>query len=392
MATARKASSTQSKLAMLLYGSPFSGKTTLALQLAYFKNPDGSPFKILYIDSEGGGADDYIPDLEANGIDLDNIYIVYTQSLGEVQELIRKAKTGENFHELDEQGNETDEIVLDGQGKPFNPDAIIIDGTSILNLSAKQSLVEFSKKRSNVRAKSKGLVGEERLVAVGSAFLELRDYNILAFKGQNLILDLMGCGKHFVITARETDEKVSVKQSDGSVTSVATGNKIAEGFKGLDYNVKTVIRMFRDEDGQVCAHIQKDRTHIHDDNVIIDDPSLIDWQEVIDKTAKNKAFVVKNSLVQSVEKEQDIYEREVLGREGKPIDKINNESADSESPNEVSKIVDEINAKMKSLSVTDKSAAKKALEDKGLPASPKAIKTETNEDTLKQVLEVISAI
>ena len=392
MATARKASSTQSKLAMLLYGSPFSGKTTLALQLAYFKNPDGSPFKILYIDSEGGGADDYIPDLEANGIDLDNIYIVYTQSLGEVQELIRKAKTGENFRELDEQGNETDEIVLDGQGKPFNPDAIIIDGTSILNLSAKQSLVEFSKKRSNVRAKSKGLVGEERLVAVGSAFLELRDYNILAFKGQNLILDLMGCGKHFVITARETDEKVSVKQNDGSVTSVATGNKIAEGFKGLDYNVKTVIRMFRDEDGQVCAHIQKDRTHIHDDNVIIDDPSLIDWQEVIDKTAKNKAFVVKNSLVQSVEKEQDIYEREVLGREGKPIDKINNESADSESPDEISKIVDEINSKMKSFSVTDKSAAKKALEDKGLPASPKAIKTETNEDILRQVLEIINAI
>jgi len=392
MATARKASSTQSKLAMLLYGSPFSGKTTLALQLAYFKNPDGSPFKILYIDSEGGGADDYIPDLEANGVDLDNIYIVYTQSLGEVQELIRKAKTGENFHELDEQGNETDKIVLDAQGKPFNPDAIIIDGTSILNLSAKQSLVEFSKKRSNVRAKSKGLVGEERLVAVGSAFLELRDYNILAFKGQNLILDLMGCGKHFVITARETDEKVSVKQNDGSVTSVATGNKIAEGFKGLDYNVKTVIRMFRDEDGQVCAHVQKDRTHIHDDNVIIDDPSLIDWQEVIDKTAKNKAFVVKNSLVQSVEKEQDIYEREVLGREGKPIDTITDESDELISNNTVSTIIDEINSKMKSFSVTNKNVAKKALEDKGLPASPKAIKAETSEDTLKQVLEVLNNV
>lgn len=392
MATARKASSTQSKLAMLLYGSPFSGKTTLALQLAYFKNPDGSPFKILYIDSEGGGADDYIPDLEANGVDLDNIYIVYTQSLGEVQELIRKAKTGENFHELNEQGNETDEIVLDAQGKPFNPDAIIIDGTSILNLSAKQSLVEFSKKRSNVRAKSKGLVGEERLVAVGSAFLELRDYNILAFKGQNLILDLMGCGKHFVITARETDEKVSVKQNDGSVTSVATGNKIAEGFKGLDYNVKTVIRMFRDEDGQVCAHIQKDRTHIHDDNVIIDDPSLIDWQEVIDKTAKNKAFVVKNSLVQSVEKEQDIYEREVLGREGKPIDTMTDESDELISNNTVSTIIDEINSKMKSFSVTNKNVAKKALEDKGLPASPKAIKAETSEDTLKQVLEVLNNV
>lgn len=392
MATARKASSTQSKLAMLLYGSPFSGKTTLALQLAYFKNPDGSPFKILYIDSEGGGADDYIPDLESNGVNLDNIYIVYTQSLGEVQELIRKAKTGEPFHELDDQGNETDDIVVDGQGNPFNPDAIIIDGTSILNLSAKQSLVEFSKKRSNVRAKSKGLVGEERLVAVGSAFLELRDYNILAFKGQNLILDLMGCGKHFVITARETDEKVSVKQNDGSVTSVATGNKMPEGFKGLDYNVKTVIRMFRDEDGQVCAHVQKDRTHVHDDNAIIDDPSLIDWQEVIDKTAKNKAFVVKNSLVQSVEKEQDIYEREVLGREGKPIDKVEDEFDTTPPKNTTSTLIDSINSKMKSFSAPDKVAAKKALEEKGLPATPKSIKNETDEGVLKSVLGTINSI
>ena len=392
MATARKASSTQSKLAMLLYGSPFSGKTTLALQLAYFKNPDGSPFKILYIDSEGGGADDYIPDLESNGVNLDNIYIVYTQSLGEVQELIRKAKTGEPFHELDDQGNETDDIVVDGQGNPFNPDAIIIDGTSILNLSAKQSLVEFSKKRSNVRAKSKGLVGEERLVAVGSAFLELRDYNILAFKGQNLILDLMGCGKHFVITARETDEKVSVKQNDGSVTSVATGNKMPEGFKGLDYNVKTVIRMFRDEDGQVCAHVQKDRTHVHDDNAIIDDPSLIDWQEVIDKTAKNKAFVVKNSLVQSVEKEQDIYEREVLGREGKPIDKVEDEFDTTPPKNTASTLIDSINGKMKSFSAPDKVAAKKALEEKGLPATPKSIKNETDEGVLKSVLDTINSI
>lgn len=392
MAIARKASSTQSKLAVLLYGSPFSGKTTLALQLSYFKNPDGSPFKVLYIDSEGGGADDYIPDLEANGVDLNNVYIVYTQSLGEVKEFIRKAKVGEEFHELDEQGNETEEIVLDGEGKPFNPDAIIIDGTSILNLSAKQSLVEFSKKRSNVRAKSKGLVGDERLVAVGSAFLELRDYNVLAFKGQDLILDLMGCGKHFVITARETDEKVSVKQSDGSVTSVATGNKVAEGFKGLDYNVKTVIRMFRDEDGQVCAHVQKDRTHTHEDNAIIDDPSLLDWQAVIDKTAKNKAFVVKNNLVESVEKEQDIYEREVLGREGKPIDTPISGDSDSTPSDNNSELIAEINSKMKSFSAPDKAAAKKALEAKGLPATPKAIKSETDEEVLKTVLETINAI
>ena len=92
--TGRKASKTQSKLAILEYGAPFSGKTTLALQMAYFKNPDGTPFKVLFIDGEGGGADDYVAELESNGVNLNNIYMVYTQSLSEVQECIRKAKNG----------------------------------------------------------------------------------------------------------------------------------------------------------------------------------------------------------------------------------------------------------------------------------------------------------
>lgn len=388
--TGRKASKTQSKLAILEYGAPFTGKTTLALQLAYFKNPDGTPFKVMFIDGEGGGADDYLSDLEANGVDLNNIYMVYTQSLSEVQECIRKAKNGEEFYELDENGNETDEVVLDGDGKPFKPDALVIDGATVLNLSTKQSLVEFSKKRSSVRAKNKGLVGEERLVAIDGAFLELKDYNVLAFKGQNLVLDLMGSGLHFVITARETDEKVSVKQNDGSVTSAVTGEKIPEGFKGLEYNVKTVIRTFRDEDGQVCAYVKKDRTHVHEDNTVITDPTLLDWQVVVDKTAKNNSFIVKNSLVESVGKEQELYAREVLGSAGKPVSTIETSSETSpSSTNEVDDIKAQISAKQKSLNPVQKSQAKKALEDAGLPTQAKSI---TDIEVLKKYLDTISSI
>lgn len=388
--TGRKASKTQSKLAILEYGAPFSGKTTLALQLAYFKNPDGTPFKVMFIDGEGGGADDYLSDLEANGVDLNNIYMVYTQSLSEVQECIRKAKNGEEFYELDENGNETDEVVLDGDGKPFKPDALVIDGATVLNLSTKQSLVEFSKKRSSVRAKNKGLVGEERLVAIDGAFLELKDYNVLAFKGQNLVLDLMGSGLHFVITARETDEKVSVKQNDGSVTSVVTGEKIPEGFKGLEYNVKTVIRTFRDEDGQVCAYVKKDRTHVHEDNTVITDPTLLDWQVVVDKTAKNNSFIVKNSLVESVGKEQELYAREVLGSAGKPVSTIETSSETSpSSTNEVDDIKAQISAKQKSLNPMQKSKAKQALTDAGLPTATKNI---DDIETLKKYLDTISSI
>lgn len=389
MATARKASKTQSKIAMVLYGEQFTGKSTMAMQLAYFKRPDGKPFRILYLDPESGSIDDYLPDLEANGVDLGNIYIVYTQSLGEVQSYIKKARNGEDYYELDDDGNETDEVVVDADGEPFRPDAIVIDGTTILNLSTKQSLVEFSKKRNSVKAKAQGLVGEERLVKIEGAGLELKDYNTINFKGQDLILDLMACGKHFIVTARETDEKVSVKQADGSVTSVATGRKKPDGFKDLGYNAKTVIRMFRDEDGQVCAHVEKDRTHVHEDNAILVDPTLVDWQSVIDKTAKNKEFVVKNSLVQSVEKEQDIYAREILGSAGKPVDNTEDTPKESNNTDELASIKEQISAIQKSLNPVQKSKAKAALTDAGLPT---AIKSVTDIEVLKKCLDTISNI
>lgn len=155
MARARKATQTQSKLQMILFGEEGTGKSTLALQLAYFKRPDGKPFRVLYIDNENGSIDDFIGGLEADGINTENIYIVYTQSLGETREYINKVKNKEDFHVLDDEGSETDEIVLDGDGEPFRADAIVVDGTTILNLTTKQALVEFSKKRNTVKAKKR---------------------------------------------------------------------------------------------------------------------------------------------------------------------------------------------------------------------------------------------
>lgn len=385
MATARSGSKTQSRLAMLIYGEQFTGKSTMAMQFAYFKRADGKPFRVLYIDPESGSIDDYLPELEENGVNLKNIYIVYTQSLGEVREYIRKAKNNEDFYELDEEGNETDEIVLDADGEPFRVDAIVVDGTTILNLTTKQGLIEFSKKRNSVKAKAQGLVGEERLVKIEGAGLELKDYNTVNFKGQDLILELMGCGKHFIVTARETDEKETIKQDDGTTTSVSTGRRIPDGFKALAYNVKTEIRMFRNEDGVVCAHIKKDRTHVHEDNVIIEDPSLIDWQSVIDKTSNNTAFVVKNNLSKSVAIEQNIYKKEALKIAGEDEMITDNES---ENNNELDDIKAKIKSLQGSLNPVQKSEAKKKLTDAGLPT---AFKTVTDIDILKQVVEILSS-
>lgn len=384
MAKARKASVTQSKLGMILYGEQFTGKSTMAMQLAYFKRPDGKPFRVLYLDPETGSIDDYLGELEANGVDLENIYIVYTQSLGEVREYIAKVKNNEDLYVLDEEtGDETDEVLLDADGEPFRADAIVVDGTSILNLTTKQGLIEFSKKRNKVKADKDGLVGDARIVKIEGAGMELKDYQTINFKGQDLILDLMASGVHYIVTARETDEKETIKQADGSTMSVTTGRKIPDGFKGMTYNVKTEVRMFRNEDGVVCAHVKKDRTHTHEDNIIIEDPTLVDWQAVIDKTADKKAFVVKNDLTKAVDVEQNIYSKEILGKVGEPA---NEESAeDNNSGVDIEAMKKEIIAKKNALSPVDKKEMGDKLKSAGLPT---AFKNVTDATVLQKVLDM----
>lgn len=383
MAKARKASVTQSKLGMILYGEQFTGKSTMAMQLAYFKRPDGKPFRILYLDPETGSIDDYLGDLEANGVNLENIYIVYTQSLGEVRQYIAKVKNGEDFYELDDDGDETDNVVLDADGEPFRADAIVVDGTTILNLTTKQGLVEFSKKRNKVKADKDGLVGDARLVKIEGAGMELKDYQTINFKGQDLILDLMASGVHYIVTARETDEKETIKQSDDSTMSVVTGRKIPDGFKGMTYNVKTEIRMYRNEEGTVCAHVKKDRTHTHEDNSVIEDPTLLDWQSVIDKTADKKAFVVKNDLTKAVDVEQDIYSKEILGKVGEPDNSETTSISDNSNSTDIEAIKKEIISKRNALPPTEKKAMKEKLEAAGLPI---AYKNVTDIEILNKVL------
>ena len=386
MAKARKASITQSKLGMILFGEPFTGKSTLASQLSYFKRPDGKPFRILYLDPESGSIDDYLEGLEANGVNLDNIYIVYTQSLGEVRQYIAKVKNNEDFYELDEDGYETDDVVVDADGNPFRADAIVVDGATILNLTTKQGLVEFSKKRNKVKADNDSLIGDARLVKIEGAGLELKDYQTINFKGQDLILDLMASGVHYIVTARETDEKVT-KEIEGKRESVVTGRKVPDGFKGMDYNAKTVVRTFTDpETGMVCAYVDKDRTGVHKKGEIIEDPTLLDWQVVIDKTADKKEFVLKNDLTKAVGVEQDIYSKEILGSVGAPADKVEEDS--SSNTNDADTLRDEITTFIKGLTPPQKTEMKKKLTDAKLPTG---FKTVTDVEVLQKVLDTIKA-
>lgn len=392
MARGRTASKIQKKLNFLCFGEPFSGKSTFASQFAYMHNEDGSPMRVLYIDAESGSIDNYLDEMEANGVDLRNIYILYTQSLGEVLDYIDKVKNNEDLYEIDEDGNETDDVVKDADGRNFRADAIVIDGASVLYTAAQQGLLEFSKKRARVRAEKNQLVGDEKLVSIEGSSLEMKDWGALRYKGANLCLALLGTGVHSLITCRQDDEKISVKGDDGKFTSVPTGKKVPAGFKDLDYNTHTVIHFYRDDDDTVIADVIKDRSGVHPKEKVVD-PTLLDWQIVIDGNKGKDKFVLKNSLSTAVETEQEIYSAEIMSNAAKSMSKSEMEKSkiamttddDSES---CESLIAKIKPITKAMTPPQVQEMKKKLTGAGLPTNYTKV---TDVDVLKQILEIVSA-
>ena len=392
MARGRTASKIQKKLNFLCFGEPFTGKSTFASQFAYMHNEDGSPMKVLYIDAESGSVDNYLDEMESNGVDLANIYILYTQSLGEVLDYIDKVKNNEDFYEIGEDGEELDTIVTDAEGNPFRADAIVIDGVSVLYTAAQQGLLEFSKKRARVRADDNGLIGDQKIVAIEGSSLEMKDWGALRYKGANLCLALLGTGVHSMITCREADEKETVKGANGQFTSVPTGKKIPEGFKDLDYNTHTVIRFYRDEDDTVIADVIKDRSGGHPKEKVAD-PTLLDWQVVIDGNKGKSKFVLNNNLDTAVATEQEIYSAEVMSNAAKSMSKSEMEKAkvsvqEDTSIDNASELQSLIKAAVTKLSPVQKKEMQTKLKDSGLPT---AFNKVADVDILKQILDIVSA-
>lgn len=395
MARARKGNVVKTKLGFLIYGSFGTWKSSLSLEFAKMKTEEGKPFRVLYIDAESGSVDSYLENLENEGINTENIYLIYTQSLGEVREYIQKATNNEDFYELDDDGNETDVVITDAEGNPFRADAIVVDGTTIIHMATQQGLIEFSKKRASVRANQKGMTGSEKFVAVEGAGLEIKDYGTVKFKGNDLILDLLASGKHFAVTARETDEKQSVKTPDGQFTSVATGKKIPEGFKGLDYNVKTVLHTYIDEDGFVCCQIEnKDRTGVKAQNEIIERPSLTAWQEAIDRGKGKKDFVLQNNMQSSVTSEKKIYEKEMGEQSGDDFNsKDENQDSDKgeKEPETVKEFIKAIKEKIDSLPPVKKKSLGSQLVSLGFKKSTD-VKESTDIEALKAAYELVKGL
>lgn len=387
MAVGRGGSAVQTKLGFLIYGEQGCWKSSLALELMKFTREDGKPFRVLFIDPEQGSVDTYLEKYQEAGYDLKNIYIIYTQSISEVKEFIRRAKDNEDFYEFDEEGNETEQIYLDADGLPFRPDAIVVDGVTLLYVAKQQSMLNFSKKRATVRAKRNELVGMEKEVAIDGAGIEIKDYQTLKFEGQDLILDLLASGKHFVITCRETDEKESYKDKNGEIKMMATGRKIPEGFKDLRYNVKTVIRTFKDTDGIIKAIVEnKDRTLVHKQDEILIEPTLTDWQIVIDKNKNKKTYVVANNLNKAV-----ALEIKAIEKENAKFDDEFNKSTEAKQSGDVLTTVEDYVTKIKEvitkLNATQKAEKQNKIAEAGLP---KAYQKLTDIEDLKKYLSIVS--
>ena len=322
MAQARRGGQIQSKLGFLIYGDKGTWKSSLAAQLGDMKNEAGEPMKVLYIDTENGSIDDLLNYKASQGIDVSNIYVVYSTSLEEVKEIVKQAKdcnVNKPIMLFDSQTNQN--FTLDNEdGSPFIPDAIVIDSLTVLYDSCIDALNQFSKKRAAVRATKKQMSGAEKVVAIEGAGMEIKDYQSLALRGKELILDLMATGKHFVVTTREAEETRSEKNDDGQFVSVKTGKLLPQGFKQVDYNVKTILHTFINEDGEVCAQVEsKDRTRVQEQNEIILNPSLLDWQVIVSGNKDKQEFLVKNSIAESVAQEIKYQEKKTVQTVGESV-------------------------------------------------------------------------
>ncbi len=322
MAQARRGGQIQSKLGFLIYGDKGTWKSSLAAQLGDMKNEAGDPMRVLYIDTENGSIDDLLNYKVSQGIDVSNIYVVYSTSLEEVKEIIKQAKdcsVNKPIMLFDSQTNTN--FTLDNEdGTPFIPDAIVIDSLTVLYDSCIDALNQFSKKRAAVRAQKKQMSGAEKVVAIEGAGMEIKDYQSLSLRGKELILDLMATGKHFVVTTREAEETRSEKNDDGQYVSVKTGRLLPQGFKQVDYNVKTVLHTFLNDDGEVCAQVEnKDRTRVKDQNQILINPSLLDWQIIVSGNKDKEEFLVKNSIAESVAQEIKYQEKKTVATVGESV-------------------------------------------------------------------------
>src|SRR5690606_14619197 len=286
------------------FGEAGTWKSSFGLDFMKMKNEEDRPLRVLYIDCETGSVDNYLEDLQDEGINLDNLLLIYTTSYSEVEEWAMKAMNNEELLIENEEGDL--EVALDADGNPFIADVIVVDGITVISDNVKFAAINVSEKRAKLKAKSQEKNATEQFVAESTAGLEFKDHDKIKMKGKNLLRSLItGTDKYVVVTSREKTKKV-MTNVDGKMQLVEVG-KVPDTWDGAEYEFYTVLRHFEDEDGSIKAQIvRKDRTKVFSQNEIIDEPSPLHWQSVIDGNKGKQANVLKDSVEQSVQKDEEL--------------------------------------------------------------------------------------
>lgn len=324
MAQIRRGGQIQSKLAFLIYGDKGTWKSSLALEFAKMKNEQGEPMKLLYIDTEEGSVDDYINKLAEEGFDVDNIIVVKTTGFEETLDIVKQVKTVSvkkplKLKDTNDLGEKIDIELLNEDGTAWIPDAIVIDSLTVLYNQLVQAILQMSQRRAAQRANKQGLMGAEKALATETAGIEIKDYQTIAHRGQELILDLMASGKHFAVTAREKEIKESKPDANNQYQSIGTGKYQPEGFKEVEYNVKTVLHTVN-ENGKTYAIVEdKDRTGVKQQNERLESPTLLDWEVVIKKNVGKKAQPIRNTVSETIKEDINALQKRMIEQTGEGL-------------------------------------------------------------------------
>lgn len=383
----RRASVVKSRINMMIYGGFGAGKSTFALNAAYLNREDGKPFRIFYIDTENGGIDDYLTKLQSNGVDIGNILVATTSSQREIQDFIDKVKNKEDIV-LDD-----GEVALDADGEKFVADMIILDSASVVHDTSVEARRKYSKKRAMARADKKADISNlERMVMIDGADIELKDYSTINFDESALALDLAATGLHYIVTVREkevVDKKIIKVNGVDKEVSVNTGKYEPDGFKKGAFNVKTVARIWRDEtDGVVKMICSKDRTGTYEENVIIEDPSVLEFQKMIEKNKEKKNYVPVNGIRKDVEKEVGNFERELLSYDSTEPQETKKTSDGSDETNIIA-----VKTEYKNIFDSLTPVQKETLKQKLIENNIKGIGTKNSDsEEMTKRLEIIKSI
>jgi len=388
MARARIGSNVEKGLKFFVYGKHGARKSNCVADFAKMKTPEGRPLKVLYLDCETGSIDGFGLDrLEAEGVDLRNIYIVYTSSISEIREYSNKFIKGEPYYELDEDGIETDKIILDTNGNQFVADAIVIDGITVVADNVSDAAINLSEKRASIKADIAGKTVDEKEVMVGTAGLEFKDHNKIKSSGKSLIRNLItNTDKYVAITGRAKDKKEMTKNGKGDMVLTYMGYEVPESWDFIQYEVFTVIHNMINEDGEVYGVIeQKDRTGKYKPNEIIDNPSVALWQDIIDnnKNRSKNVGMSQGSFSDAAKQNEEAY-KEIAGYTN---NKTSNTSNSSNSTTSVESLIKAIENVKSSMLPAKRKTMKPLLEKKGLPTK---FTSDLPIETLQRVYEVMT--